>query len=180
MTPILTPDFTKVEAQIPIFEKGRYRVKVTKRTPFLRESKNEDSGVVHEIGGIRYALEMSGRYDEEGNLTKEDYAGRTVSPYTVWLHTDGGWKFGKPFLMAASGFRPKDEQLANEKLFQANEWDFKGDVDADAETFTVGSGFDLPVDRYVDVNLWKSVSASKDGSQTYENQEYGGWTPVED
>ena len=63
MTPLLTPDFSKVEAGFPIWEKGRYRVKVTKRTGFVRTSKPDENGSTTTQVGVRYGLEMQGMFD---------------------------------------------------------------------------------------------------------------------
>ena len=143
MTPLLTPDFTQVEAGFPVYEKGRYRVKVTKMTPFIRSSKPDADGNVTTQVGVRYGLEMQGQFDREGNLD-DDLQGKSVQPFTCWLHSEGGWKFSKPFLMAAAGYSVKDEQLANEELFQNHNWEIDGEPGADAENIIVGDGYDLP------------------------------------
>lgn len=174
---IFTPDFTKVESSIPVFEKGRYRVKVTGKKAFAEEKKDNETQVIHIKSGVRYALEMVGMFGDDGDLITEDFAGRTVSPFSVYTHSEGGLRFAKPFLMAASGFSPRDEQHANEHLFQANDWNFSGEPGMAAENFELGAGWDLPVDRLVDVTLKKKVTTTED--TTYENQEYSGWTPVE-
>ena len=179
MTPIFEPDFTTVDANIPIFEKGRYQVKITKKTPFMREAKHPDTGDVYVSSGVRYGLEMVGQYDEEGELETDKLKGKTVSPYSCYTRTEGGWKFCKPFLMAACGFARKEEDKANAELFQENSWIINGEVGQDADAFEeVGGGWDLPLDKLVDVTLSKEVQEGKDG-ETYENQDYGSWTPVE-
>ena len=176
--PIFAPDFTKVEAGFPVYEKGRYRVKVTKKTPLIEESKPDAEGNTKIKAGVRYALEMGGQYDREGNLDDTD-AGKQVSSFTCWVHSDGGWKFSKPFLMAACGFAMKEEAQANVDLFQAHSWELDGDVGANAETFVVGDGWDLPIDRFVDVTLKKSGTTNKETGEVYENQDFGSWGPVE-
>ena len=180
MSPVFTPDFASVDANIHIYEKGRFQVQVTKRTPFSREKTTD--GNVSVLGGVRFGLEMVGQFDDDGDIQTDGLKGKVVSPYTVWLHTEGGWQFGKTFIMAACGYNVRrQEQEANENLFQGDDisWDCSGDVDAPPESFELGNGWDIPVGRRVDVTLSKSVTQSKDGETTYENQEYGGWAPVE-
>jgi hypothetical protein len=177
MTPIFTPDFSKVDANIPTFE-GRARVQVMKRTPFHKTGKIVD-GNVKTNAGVRFNLEMVGLYDDDGDLQTEDLKGKTVSPYTVWLHTEGGWQFGKPFMMAACGYRRNQEAEANEKVFQASDWTCKGELDTAAETFEMGAGWDLPVGKLVDVTLKIDRQPSQnDPDEVYENQEFSGWTPI--
>lgn len=178
MSPIFTPDFATVDANIPIYE-GRARVQLTKRTPFAKESRPDDEGNVHTIAGVRYGLEMVGMFDDEGDLQTDELKGKVVSPVTVWCHSTGGWQFAKPFLMAACGFSRKDEQRANEELFQNEDisWEFTGDADTPAESFEMGNGWDRLVGQLVDVTLSKSVTQGKDG-ESFENQEYAGWAPV--
>src|SRR5690606_12167095 len=111
---IFTPDFTAVDASFPVYPKGMYQVKVTKRTPFLRERKDEENNKVTQVAGVRYALEIYGRFDDNGELvdTGEDgrpIRGKPASAMNVFLHTQGGWQFAKPFLMAACGYDVKNE-----------------------------------------------------------------------
>lgn len=173
---LFTPDFTSVDASIPVYEKGRYRIQITGRKPFMRIKKDE-KGNETTIGGVRYSLEMFGRHDDDEIVT-EDLKGRQVSSYTVWLHTEGGWLFAKPFLMAACGYGLKEEEQANEELFGEHDWSCNGEVDAKPNTFEMGEGWDLPVGQLVDVNLSIEVQSRRDGEE-YENQDLRGWTPVE-
>jgi len=174
--PIFTPDFSTVDANIPMFE-GRAQVQITKRTPFHKSGKVVD-GNVKTNAGVQYNLEIVGFYDDEGELDTAK-KGKTVSPYKVWLHTEGGWGFAKPFLMAAGGYRRNEEAKANEKFFQKNDWNMQGELDADAETFEVGAGWDLIVGNVVDVTLKIDRQPSKtDPDDIYENQEFSGWAPV--
>lgn len=177
MSPIFEPDFTSVEANIPIFEKGRYQVKIIKRTAFMREAKHPDTGDVYISCGVRYGLEMVGQYDDDGELQTDKIAGKTVTPYSCYTRTEGGWKFCKPFIMAACGFRRKEERDANAKLFQKYSWIINGEVGQDADAFEeLGNGWDQLVDRLIDVTLSKEV-VERDG-EVYENQDYGSWAPV--
>ena len=82
-------------------------------------------------------------------------------------------------MMATCGYRRNDEANANEKLFQKNDWAMEGELNADAETFTLGKGWDLPVGNLVDVSLKISrTQSTSNPDEVYENQEFGGWTPV--
>ena len=176
MSPIFTPEFSTVDANIPMFE-GRAQVQITKRTPFHKSGKVVD-GNVKTNDGVQVNLEIVGLYDDEGELDTAK-KGKTVSPYKVWLHTEGGWGFAKPFMMAAGGYRRNEEAKANEKLFQKNDWTCVGELDAAAETFEVGSGWDLLVGKVVDVTLTIKRQPSKtDPDEVYENQEFSGWAPV--
>jgi len=178
MTPIFNVDFSAVDANIPTFE-GRAQLQITKRTPFHKTGK-EVEGVVKTNAGMRYGLEMIGIYNDEGELQTDGLKGKTVSPYTVWLHTEGGWQFGKPFIMAANGYRRNQEKEANEKLFQKNDWNVVGELDAQPETFEVDKGWDLAVGKIVEVTLSIEKSPSlSDPDEIFESQEFAAWTPVE-
>lgn len=180
MSPIFQPDFAAVESSIPVFDKVRAQIQITGKKGVIRESKDQE-GKVRVTASVQYNLEMIGAVNpENGKLITKDYKGRTVSPYRVWLHTEGGWTFGKPFLMASCGYFPrKQEQEANEKLFQSNDWTFSGEPGDASEAIKLGGGWDLPVGRIVEVTLTKSIDNNEKTGETYENQEFSGWTPVE-
>lgn len=174
---IFSPDFASVDASIPIYEKGRYRVQVTKKKPVIKEVKDKKTGNIIEQAFMQYNLEMKGQYDDKGQLVTEGFDGRSVSPFKCFIHTEGGWQFSKPFLMAASGFDvKKEEQKANAELFQTHNWMINGAAGSPPENIEVGEGWELPVNRLVDVTLQKKVS-EVDGT-VYENQDYGNWAPV--
>lgn len=185
---VFDADFTKVEASIPIYPKARYRLKCTKKTPLIeeRDRRDKDTGAAMKVilRGVRYAFEMFGRIDEDGNVqTKDDEGvnlkGRAVSTYTVWTHSEGGLKFAKPFLMAAGGFPKNKENEANSEFFQKHEWYIKGDTGADAANIQTGSGYDVPVGKLLDVSLDKSVTKDETSGKEYENQEFNAWSPVD-
>jgi len=176
--PLFTPDFSSVDASIPIYEKGRYRVKVTKRTGVIRTSKADKDGNTHTSAGVRYNLEMVGQFDREGNLT-DDLAGKVVSPFTGYVHTDKAWGMCKQFLMAACGFKSNEEAKANAELFQVNDWTLDGEPGEAPENMILGDGWNLPLDRLVDVTLSKRTQKNDDTGDIYENQDYGSWAPVE-
>lgn len=175
---IFTPDFAGVESSIPVFDKMRALVKVTGMKPFFNEKTNE-KGEVKRNAGLQYNLEMVAERDAAtGNLITEDRKGRTVSSYKVYLHTEGGLKFAKPFLMAAMGFNPrKQEQEANVK-FQAGDWKFNGEPNAAPETFELGTSWNIPVDQTLEVTLNKKVDR-QEGKEDFESQEFSNWMPVE-
>lgn len=178
---IFSPDFGSVDAQIPIYEDGLYRVKVTKKTPFVKESKPDASGVVHESAGVRYALEMIGKFDEKGELITKDLMGRSVTPFSVFVHGEGGWKFSKGFLIAAGGYTLKDEQKANLEMFngKADQWIFNGNKDTPTENIQHGPGYDIPLNKVLDVVLKKVIKKAEDGTdRMFENQEFKSWAPV--
>jgi len=179
MTPIFDVDFTKVDASFPMYEKGRYRIQVASREAFHRESRPDEKGNVNESAGVKFKLEMVGLFDDDGELQMDGLKGKAVSPYTVWLHTEGGWQFGKPFIMACGGFRRNQNKEANEKLFQKYKWNIQGELNDPPESFTLDDGWELQVGQLVDVTLSvKKTPNPNDPDEPYENQEFAGWTPV--
>ncbi len=177
--PRFDADFTTVDAGFPVHETGRYRLKITKLTPFIRDSKPDDAGNVKTTYGVRYGLNIVGQLDENEDeetwMTEKE--GKPVSQYTVWLHSEGGWQFAKPFLLAATGFNVrKDEGEGNELLFQAHEWHIDGEEGDQPENIEYGNGFDLLVDRLVDVNIVKGEETYQ--GETRDTQDLKGWTPV--
>jgi len=178
--PRFNADFTAVDAGFPVHETGRYRLKITKTTPFIRESKPDSDGNTKISYGMNYATVLAGMFDpdaEEETLLTEGLEGKQVTQYPIWLHSEGGWKFGKSFLLAAAGFNVRREEgEGNEKLFQAHEWHVDGEVGSTAENIEYGNGFDLLVDRLVDVTLVKGEKEWQGEMQ--DEQDFKGWTPV--
>jgi len=176
MSPIFEPDFTKVDANIPTYEKGRYQIKLEKATPFVYKGVNKQGQEENKVG-VRYSPKMVGMFDPASGELDKSLAGKPMSQYTVWLHSEGGWQFAKPFLMAAAGYNPREqEDEANRKFFAKNKWYVKGDPGDTAPE--MGDGYSKILDRIVDVNLDISMTEGKEG-QVYKNQEFKGWTPVE-
>jgi len=179
MTPLFDVDFTKVDASFPMYE-GRYQIQVATREAFHRESKADAEGNVKTTAGVKFKLEMVGLYDDEGELETDGLKGKSISPYTVWLHSEGGLQFAKPFIMACSGYRRNQDNEANEKVFQKHDWNIQGELNDPPESFTLDNGWDLQVGKLVDVTLSirrRPNPANED--EPFENQEFAGWTPVE-
>ena len=178
--PRFDADFTTVDAGFPVHSTGRYQVKVTKVTPFMKESRPDSEGNTRLTYGVNYPLVLVGRFDEDADdetLLTDGYAGKQVTQVTVYTHTPGGWQFAKPFLIAVCGYNVRrQENEANEKLFQANEWHIDGEEGDPPENIEYGNGFDLPVDRLVNVTLIKKEEVYL--GETREVQELKGWTPV--
>lgn len=177
---IFTPDYTAVDAGFPLYDKGMYRIKVTEREPFIYESEDEEDGSVKIVAGIHYKLEMYGLLDEDGEPQENDESGReirgkSVSRNTVYVHSEGGWSFGKSFLMASCGWAKNEENEANADLFQAGDWTFNGEPGDEADDIELGDSWDLLVDRFVDVYLQKIPSSRFEGE---EEQKMSAWTPV--
>ena len=178
MSPIFTPDFTKVDASFPLYERGRYQVKTMRATPFTRKGQPDAEGNVKVSAGVRYALEMVGKFDEDGELQREDLEGKMVEGMVIYLHTDKGWSMGKPFLMAANGYNVKEQESdANEDFFQVQDWTFDGEPDMDSEQIELGDGWHTAVDKILDVTLSTKTREYQGESRT--DQKFAGWAPVE-
>ncbi len=178
MTPIFEVDFTTVDASFPMYE-GRFRLQVAERNAFHKESKADSDGNIKTTAGVKFKLEMVGQFDDEGELEMDGFKGKAVAPYTVWLHSEGGLQFAKPFIMACGGYRRNQDAEANEKLFQKHDWNIKGELNNPPESFTVDNGWEKQVGQLVDVSLSirrRPNEASPD--EPFENQEFSGWTPV--
>ena len=175
--PLFTPDFPNVDANIPVYDKGRYQLKITKRKPFARETRPDAQGNTHISAGVQYNLEMVGMYDREGNLQTDGLAGKTVSPFRGYLHTDKAWGMFKQMLLAGAGYQASEEPKANEEFFSKHDWTFDGEPGMAEENFTVGEGFDQILDRLVDVSLDKDVQKDEETGKIRENQEFSSWTP---
>lgn len=176
---VFTPDFASVESNIPVFDKMRALVQVTGHKPFIKETKDPKTNEVKVSAGVQFNLELVAKIDENtGAYITEDFKGRTITPFKTYVHGEGGWKFSKPFLMAAAfGMNPrKQEQEANAK-FQATDWNFAGDVGMPPEQITLGSGWNLADGKIVEVTLTKKVTKNDQG-QEFENQEFNGWMPA--
>ena len=166
-------DFGSVDGTIPTYPKARYQLKVTNGKPFVRLNRKDE-----QIAGVRYSFQMIGVYNPKGQLDRAD-EGRSVSTYTVWVHTKGGWQFAKPFMIAGLGYTRQEEAACDEKwftqdAFKAGDWSVNGEVDA-ADPPTMGKGFEEIIGTILDVNLDIDVQETED--RTYENQEFSGWSP---
>lgn len=178
MTPIFEVDFKKVDASFPIYT-GRHQIQVAAREAFHKESKADSEGNVKTTAGVKFKLEMVGQYDDEGELQMDGLKGKAVSPYTVWLHSEGGLQFAKPFIMACSGYRRNQNNEANEKLFQKHEWNIQGELNDPPESFTLDDGWELQVGQLLDVTLSiRRTPNEANPDEPYENQEFSGWAPV--
>jgi len=178
MTPIFDVDFKKVDASFPMYT-GRFQIQVAAREAFHRESKADSDGNVKTTAGVKFKLEMVGQYDDDGELQMDGLKGKPISPYTVWLHSEGGLQFAKPFIMACSGYRRNQDAEANEKLFQTFNWNIEGELNDPPESFTLDNGWEEQVGQLVDVTMSirrRPNEANPD--EPFENQEFSGWTPV--
>lgn len=164
--PRFTPDLTKARANVRIFDRGDYEIKVTKATPFINEGE-DDKGNAKTSAGCYYSLEMVGKLDESGNPT-EEFRGEFMFPQKCYVHTDKAWGMTKQFLMAALGYA-RDE----EDKFDA-EWASKADLslDGDADEVVAGKSWEDPVGKHVRVTLDKRLY------QGNEQQDFRGWTPA--
>lgn len=165
------PDFTKVDANIPIYKKGSYQVLIKKAIPFVFNNKSGDLRV-----GVRFALEMIGKFDAKGVLDRAD-EGRPMSQVTLWLHSEKAWGMNKQLLMAAGGYKRDAEDAANKNLFAKHEWDVEGNAGDETEDLVMGSGYSSVVGRAVNVNLDESLYEPDDGPAR-ENQDFRNWAPA--
>lgn len=165
--PRFDPDFTKVDASIPIHDKGLYELKVTKVTPFAY-IKEEDNA---EVAGVRLSMEVVGVLDSKGKLNR-DSAGRQVVPQRLYVHTEKAWGMAKQTAMAIAGYARDDEDNANEKFFAKNEF-FVDGLDDDV---TCGSGWLTLDGRHVRVYLDKGMDTYE--GRTREVQNFQNWMPA--
>ena len=181
---IFQADFATVDAGFPVYEKGMYRVKVSKRTPFVRESEDrKNPGTTKISAGVRYGLEMFGRLDEESGeyiATDEngkEIRGKTVSAPSVYLHSEGARSFSKLFFMAILGFSLNEENEFNSwSQEHKDDFAFSGEAEDSTELLeeNLGDGWDAPLDRFV--NVYMKKVPNMDGSGF--DQEFSAWQPV--
>ena len=144
-----------------IFERGEYELSVERAIPFAREK--EEGGV---SCGIMYGLKIVGQI-VDGELD-ETFTGEDVRPFSYYLHSDGGIRMGKSFMIAALGF--DDEDLFNEEYgSDPDQFLFDGEPE---EEITAGPGWDLPVGKHVKVTLTQRIY------QDEPTQEFRNWLPA--
>jgi hypothetical protein len=167
MTVRFTPDLSKVRASIRIFDRGDYRLKITKSEPFINEAKTDDKGNEKQTAGCRYSLEMVGKLNARGEVEPE-FEGEAVTPNRCYVHSEGGWSMTKQFLMAALGYS-RDE----EDKFDA-EWAANADlkIEGEPEEVEAGNSWEAPVGKLVDVTLNKRIYEGR------EQQDFNGWSPA--
>lgn len=111
--PRITPDLANATASIPLLDKDSYTFLLGEKKPFCR--KNDDGKLVY---GVLYTI-----------TDKNNPAVRL--PYSVYLHGEAeSLGYSLQFLMAASGFDPKDKTAEREFKAQYGE-SYWLDVDED-------------------------------------------------
>ena len=128
----------QVRATTRIFDRGEYEIIVKNHQPFLRVRENND-GTTTDVAGVRYYLEMVGQVDAAGNVD-EEFKGEQVQSLSVYVHTEGGQRGAKRFLMAVLGF--DDEEAFNAEYAGK---DFS--VDGEGDAITVGAVWEEPVGK---------------------------------
>lgn len=165
------PDFVKVDASIPVHDKGLYQLKVAKVTPFAYEKVDEDLGEVKKIAGVRYGLTVVGVFDNKGKLDRTD-EGRQVAPLRLYAHSEAAFGMAKQALMGMAGFSRNEEDEANAKFFAKNNWYVDG-LDPDV---TAGTGWMFLEGKIVNVILDKEVDTWQ--GQTRTSQTFSNWQPA--
>jgi hypothetical protein len=162
--PRFEPDLTKARANIRIFDRGDYELKITKAEPFINE--NEETGKVS--AGCRFNVEMVGKLDKDGNVTDE-FTGETVSQHRVYVHTEGGWGMAKQFILATLGYSRDEEDKADKEYFANADLSVDEDDEGNA---TGGNSWEDVVGKHVRATLDKRLY------QGNEQQDFKGWYPA--
>lgn len=116
MSPRVNPDLANASASIHLFDKGSYSFAIGEHKPFCR--RNDDGKLVY---GVLYTI--TDRANPQYRV-----------PYSVYLHGEAeSLGYSLQFLMAASGFDPKDKNAEREFKAQYGN-DYWLDVDEDTLT----------------------------------------------
>lgn len=149
-------DLTNVVAGFAILEKGEYELAIGEPKSFERPNR---AGVL--TYGVRYPLVVA-EGPEKGSKVM----------FTVYTHTPDGMSFGKPFVMAALGYKSGDRNV--EKQFDAK---FKGsDWGFDTESGATGDMWREVTGKRVMATV--DVSLSKEDGIT-QQQQWKGFRPLQ-
>lgn len=190
MSPRMEPDFewTDVQATTPVYPKGDYEltVKSVRGSAWAKTDKEGNpTGAVVRV--VRFKTQVVGVYDSKNKL-KTEQNGRTIKDLpaddiNIWVHSEGGRRMGKKYMMAIIGFDPNEP--AEETKF--NEWLAKQGVDLSARlTENDDGGYGLAIgDGWEALFVGKNVKASLDvgvsereGQEPQERQEINYLVPV--
>lgn len=176
--PIFDVDFSAVQANIPIHEKGQYQLKITRATPKIF-AKKDDFGMPtgEHSAGVEYGFELAGKFDDETNeLITEGYEGKQVESQIMWIHSEGALRMTKRFIMAASGFNPATQEEEFDAQLEPGAFGFEGEVEDDSDAIQLGSAWTSVVGNYVNARLSKTLNSRRNPPQ--EEQDIMGFTPA--
>jgi hypothetical protein len=145
MSPVFEPDFDwgEVQATTPVYPKGDYEltIKSVRGSAWPKTDKNGNpTGEITMV--VRFRPEMVGAYDSKDKLSSKgpdgkDIKGGSCEDINLWIHSDGGRKMAKGYMMAVLGYNPRDGE--QEKLFNKFLKDQKADLSASVEENDDGS-----------------------------------------
>lgn len=142
-----TPDFGATNAFTPIWPRGEYEVETKDVRGAAWEKTDEKSGTSILVKRIRITAKLNGVYDSEGELQDAGTDGKNVkdedvTPFDIYLHSEGAMRMGKRIMMAILGYDKDDEE-------EFNEWAASQDLSFNAEEnedgsydVTLGDGWD--------------------------------------
>ena len=114
-----------------------------------RDKNNVPTGIVTQV--VRFRPEMVGVYDSNGKLKKsldgKEIVGLQCEDINLWVHSDGGRKMAKGYMMSVLGFNSREQE--DERKFNKFLKDQKADLTWKLEqteegnyTLSLGSGWE--------------------------------------
>lgn len=143
---------SSVVAGFEILPKDSYTFEVGEPKSFKNISKNPDKAG-QEIFGVRYPLKV---------VSEGPKKNKSISTQ-LWLHTEGGVKMAKGFLMAVSGYKMNDEKAYDDK-YDAADWTL------DIDNKSCGSAWHELTGKLVNCDLDVQMD-----DQAREQQKFGNW-----
>lgn len=130
------PDFGATNAFTKIWPRGEYEIEVRDVRGSAWE-KEQDGGGTATVKRVRVLANLNGVYDSEGELMDEledgtKVEGEDVTPFDLYLHSEGAMRMAKRQLMAIMGFSADEED-------EFNEWAAEADLGFEATELEDGS-----------------------------------------
>lgn len=157
------PDLASVKAGMRTLTSGEWELLIKKAQPVYYV---KDDGT--EVAGCRYMVEVVGEIKADGSVD-EEFAGDTVAPIRLYIHTPKSFGMTKQFILAAMGYTIDQEEQADSEYFVNA--DFSIDVD-DEDNGVLGSSWTDLEGKHVRCTASTTIYNGR------ESQEYRSWTPI--
>lgn len=183
MCPRIEPDFDKVHAQTPVWDKGLYELRVDKIRGSAYDKKDESTGKVSTVAFVGLRPKLVGIFDSNGQLATDidgtDIAGQAVEEIKLYVHSQGAREFSKRIMMAILGYE-KDQEAEYNDYVRTLDLGIDLDEREDGEEgydVKLGDGWNVLANKHVKAQMKKGSFKDRNDVQQ-ERQDFDSFFPV--
>lgn len=181
MCPRVEPDFDKVHAQTPIWDKGLYELAIGKVAG--RAYDKEEKGKVTTVMYVGLRPKLVGVYDSAGKLHTDidgtEIADQAVEEIRLYIHSQGAREFSKRIMMAIFGYDKKEEEQYNEFVKTLDlRFDYEEKDGEDGYDVTLGAGWNELAGKRVKAQMKKGTFKNQRTDEFEERQDFDSFFPV--